>query len=98
MLDTLTSDDFTPLIGGQFVTSFDEAEVALTLAGVEVMDERYSPPDRRRGFSLLLTGPSEPLLPQTIYALRHEALGTLDLFVVPLGPADGGQHYEVVFN
>ena len=34
-------------------------------------------------------GPLEPVLPQAIYGLDHDALGHLDLFLVPIGPGGG---------
>jgi hypothetical protein len=34
-----------------------------------------------------------------MHHLEHEALGDLDLFLVPIGPgADGRQRYEAVFG
>ncbi len=44
----------------------------------------------RLQFSLVFRGPLEPVLPQAIYGLEHDALGHLDLFLVPIGPAEGG--------
>ena len=62
----------------------------------------------RLAFSLLWRGPREPLLAQGIYTLaapaESEALGRLDLFLVPLGPDGGsagedqGLLYEAVFT
>src|SRR5688572_20988507 len=46
-------------------------------------------------FSLLFVAPKGPYLPQRIYPISHPSLGTFDLFVVPIGPLDGGNGYEV---
>jgi len=35
-------------------------------------------------FSLFFHGPADRLLPQGTYAMRHDALGTLALFIVPI--------------
>ena len=50
--------------------------------------------------SLIFAGSSSPLLPQQLYQMEHEKLGTLQLFVVPIGPDPEGQRmrYEVAFN
>ena len=98
MIDTLTSDDFEPLLHGEFAVSLEGTPITLTLLAVDVMEERHSPPGARLSFSLIFQGPLEPLLPQGVYALRSEALGALDLFIVPLGPVEEGQRYEIVLN
>jgi hypothetical protein len=37
------------------------------------------------------------VLPQAIYDLEHDALGHLDLFLVPIGPSQGGMRYQASF-
>jgi hypothetical protein len=37
-----------------------------------------------RQFSLLFHGPADRVLPQDTYSLRHDALGSLALFIVPI--------------
>jgi hypothetical protein len=49
-------------------------------------------------FSIIFRGPSGQSLPQRIYRLEHAQLGTLDLFLVPIGPDGVGMCYEAVFN
>ncbi|HEY0553181.1 MAG TPA: hypothetical protein VGG20_02890 [Thermoanaerobaculia bacterium] len=58
------------------------------------------PGPRAEPFSAYFLGPKSPLLPQRIYRVVHDQLGTLDLFLVPLGPDPkaGGMLYEAVFN
>ena len=52
----------------------------------------------RRPFSLIYRGPLTPILPQQIYPVEHPELGTLELFLVPVGPEGGGMQYEAVFT
>jgi hypothetical protein len=50
-------------------------------------------------FSLFFHGPPARLLPQGIYVLRHETLGALALFIVPiLGSTRERIVYEACFN
>jgi uncharacterized protein DUF6916 len=49
-------------------------------------------------FSLLFVAPKGPYAPQNVYPLSHPTLGTFELFVVPIGPLEGGNGYEVVFT
>jgi len=51
----------------------------------------------RLQFSLHFRGPREPVLPQATYGVRHDALGHLDLFLVPVARDDDGTTYEAAF-
>src|SRR5258708_15015036 len=49
-------------------------------------------------FSLLFAAPAGPWLPQAIYPLTHPALGTMEIFLVPIGPLSGGNGYQAIFT
>ena len=50
-------------------------------------------------FTLTFSGPPAPILQQRTYGLVHDALGSLDIFLVPIGyDASGSVRYEAVFN
>ncbi len=49
-------------------------------------------------FPLLFQGPDTPVLAQKTYNVKHEYLGELQLFLVPVARDDIGTQYEVVFN
>ena len=53
---------------------------------------------RQEIFSILFRGPLETPLAQRIYQLEHPHLGTLSLFIVPVGMNEQGYEYEAVFN
>jgi hypothetical protein len=55
-------------------------------------------PNGRRAFSLVLRGPETSTPLQQVYRVEHEAVGTLDLFLVPIGPDAEGMRYEAVFT
>jgi hypothetical protein len=110
-LQTLTAGDFRPyqntrfrLTGGS-PPSRSPASIEAEL--VEVTEQGASAPGTvRTPFSVLFHGPLEPVMPQGIYRVEHEQLGTMELFIVPVGP-DGpsgpGQvptamRYEAVFG
>jgi len=44
-------------------------------------------------------GSASSFLPQAIYTFEHDQLGTLQIFIVPIGPAADGQgmRYEAIF-
>lgn len=49
-------------------------------------------------FSLMFKGPAEVYLPQSIYPLEHEEMGTIELFLVPIGREPDGFIYEAAFS
>jgi hypothetical protein len=49
-------------------------------------------------FALVLAAPQDWQFPQGVYSLRHPQLGTLELFMVPIGPCEQGMRYEIIFN
>ena len=48
-------------------------------------------------FSLLFAAPQGPWLPQAIYPVRHPSLGSLEIFLVPVGPFPDGNGYQAIF-
>jgi hypothetical protein len=49
-------------------------------------------------FSLLFRGPLETPFEQGTQEVRHDALGTFYLFLVPIGREADGMRYESAFN
>jgi hypothetical protein len=91
----LTAADFEPRIDDGFHVSTPTGEVRLKLVEVRRLGKAI----REDGaFSLTFLSPPGPHLPQAIYPLHNPALGPIELFLVPLGPKDGGNSYEAVFT
>ena len=101
MLDALTVDAFAPLVGGQFVLHDDDAgPLELELIEARTIDPDASPQEAgsvRTPFAILFRGPPDPVLPQHIRRLHHEALGVLEIFIVPVGRDASGVRYEAIF-
>jgi hypothetical protein len=92
-LEALTPGDFERHNG----EAFDLSTENLALKLFEV--KRIGTALRAGGaFSLLFVAPAGPFLPQAIYRLTHPEMGTLELFLVPLGPMHGGNGYEAIFT
>ena len=91
----LSAEDFEPHRGKSFRLAANGQALDLKLDEVQ----RLGTALRAGGaFSLMFLTPAGPSLPQAIYPVEHPALGTLELFVVPLGPKDGTNRYEVIFT
>jgi hypothetical protein len=74
---------------------------------LEMTKAQWSPGSHSRGagdggnekFSLLFRGDARQPLGQNTYALEQAGIGRFELFLVPVGGADGAHcYYEAVFN
>jgi hypothetical protein len=91
-LESLTHDDFAPLLHERFRVDPDERapfEVEL----VEIA-EIPREPGGRAPFSLVFQGGPSPPLPQSIYRVEHDDLGAMAIFLVPIA----ADRYEAVFT
>jgi hypothetical protein len=97
MLQDLTAASFEEILGSRFRIHADEAHTLETELIQVARHEEHDGP-RKQPFSIYLRGPRNVVLPQRIYQVDHERLGTLDIFLVPIGPDGQGMCYEAVFN
>lgn len=90
---------FEPLVGTVFdADAGGPSPVPLRLAAVQRLPEQPGAP-RQQPFTLTFTGPADPQLDQRTYTMGHPRAGSLELFLVPVGPdAAGAPRYEAVFN
>lgn len=98
--------DFDARLGERFTLGVDCAAAGDTTGGnelelieVRALGSHGGPPGRGRSepFSCLFRGPVESPLAQGTHTLLHPELGRVELFLVPVGPADGGLTYEAIF-
>jgi hypothetical protein len=104
MLEPLTVSDFIGHRNVSFRIPLDSGgAIDLELIEARTIGEGHrpdSPGIRRQAFSLIFRGPLDRLLPQGTYPIQHPTMGTLEIFLVPLGP-DGDtklHRYQAVFN
>ena len=97
MLESLTHDHFSGRVGEIF--RIDSEPAALEFELISAEQKAVEPREGgRQPFSLVFQGPREPILEQRIRALQHEAFGTLEIFLVPIGQNENGVQYEAIFN
>lgn len=99
-LRTLRLEDFEPLIDQSFtfrVPAGQEISTRLDQArplGGHTVDDAV-----RRPFALVFSTETPGVLPQQTVKVENEKLGSLDVFVVPVGPdREGRMQYEAVFS
>jgi hypothetical protein len=104
MLDQLDVDDFSEHLNAPFRIHVEPGD-SLELELIEARAIGPAPSSdgeggRRRSFSLIFRGPTARLLEQRIYPVEHPRLGTIEIFLVPLGSEGDpeGLHYQAIFN
>ncbi|MDQ5844712.1 MAG: hypothetical protein M3539_05385 [Acidobacteriota bacterium] len=98
VLDYYNKATFQSYINSDFRIYADgryQTDVRLVLVEDLPGHEALTAPDEC--FRLLFSGPAKNSLPQGTYDLRHAALGTFPLFIVPMR-VDGNRSYEAIFN
>jgi hypothetical protein len=100
-IDWLTYDHFAGRVGDLFgISGTDGPDVPLTLVEATQGSEPGGPgPEgqQRRQFSLVFRAPTSQVWHQGTYALAHDELGELELFLVPIGTDADGVLYEAAF-
>jgi hypothetical protein len=92
----LTLETFLPHVRSTFTLRAGEATLPL-----ELVEATALPAGRAGGrppFALEFDGPADPVHPQAIVELTHDVLGSLAIFVVPIGRDERHTRYEAIFN
>lgn len=95
-MEKVTADTFRPHVREAFVLETSVGEVSLILDEVECKDPSNAGPFH--GFSLFFSGPGHAFLPQGNYVLRQATLGTIPMFLVPIGETEKGFRYQAAFS
>jgi len=95
-LTDLRHGTFAPLVGDAFRAKVDDD----TSVELELIEASQAKGDNRpdHAFSVVFRGPPDHLLPQRTYELEHASLGSLPIFLVPIGQQETGFLYEAVFT
>jgi uncharacterized protein DUF6916 len=97
ILATVTHEQFSSCLNQPFLVRLGASTVETELVRVAALGAVA--PARRQPFSLIFRGPMAPVLPQQrIYMLENRTLGTLEVFLVPIGSDQQGMQYEAVFS
>lgn len=96
----VTVETFAGREGERFWITFSDADLDLTLAEVTRAPEHWGRTEKREPFSILFHATLEHVIPARLWPVEHEDLGTLEMFLGPIGPNDEGDamRYEAVFS
>lgn len=95
MLERIERSAFAENLKTKFKASLDDVN-GVELELVNINDGVSTP--RQEQFALEFYGPADFFLPQQMYKIEHEKIGTFDLLLVPIGKHEHGFIYEAVFN
>ena len=101
MSDPMTLEFFTENLGRKFSLDTGKAgTLELEVTEAEAVGSPKNPEDgvRAQAFSVVFRGPSDPVLEQQICKLTSPDGAEVELFLVPIGPAQDGMQYEAVFT
>jgi hypothetical protein len=95
MSDLFNRDRFADALGSLFtMTAAGGKSVDLELAEVSELKQTKT----QQAFSIVFLAPEPFKVEQGLYDLKHETMGPLQLFLVPVGMKDGRLQLEAVFN
>lgn len=97
-LSQLKSTDFSVYLNQTFDIHLETGEtLAIELVEVNELSQvraGLEESSKHRAFSIVFKSAEDIVIPQKIYQLKHEKMGTLDLFLVQIAP----NKYEAVFT
>ena len=96
-VDLLTLEHFSGCVNETFRAEINEGEIEFVL-----VEARPIPPPAgnlmRAPFSLLFRNTSSFLFPQQTYRMRHNRVGDVGIFLVPVAREREGFLYQAIFN
>jgi len=101
MYRTLVFEDFADKVGQGFAIALDDdggGAIVAILAEAEQRKPGRARDGSRAPFSLVFVAEHQQVLPQRLYRIEHEALGTLAIFLVPIARDARGVSYQATFN
>ncbi len=96
MTETLTMEQFSEHLNSPFRLYHDLGPDPVEMNLIRVTDLGSTP--RQTQFSCVFLASHPAPLYQSLFRVEHEQMGTMELFLVPLGTSDKGVELEAVFN
>jgi hypothetical protein len=94
----LTQENFAQHLQTKFFIPVDGKRFELELTEVKGYLSQQEEQQGMERFSLYFDGPLEVILPQQLYTMDHEQMGSFEIFIVPIAQRETSIRYEAVFN
>jgi Domain of unknown function (DUF6916) len=92
----LTLEEFAKCVNQTCKVHYDSGNLEMTLVECRKLSI-LKRSGHREPFALLFRGPKNPVLVQRTYQFDFEGLGTVKIFIVPIGSDSSGIQYEAIF-
>lgn len=96
-MELLTLEHFTPHVNETYLARLNDSEVDFVLVEARSLSTRPQS-GMRVPFSLLFRNAASVLFPQQTYLMRHDSIGEIGIFLVPVARERDGFLYQAVFN
>lgn len=93
-IEELDAKLFSENLNTKFRASLDGKTIELEL--IDVSELNYSP--GQEAFSIVFRGALDSPLPQGLFDIEHEKLGSFAIFMTPVARHQDGFRYEACFN
>ncbi|MCB2168898.1 MAG: hypothetical protein KQI78_14655 [Deltaproteobacteria bacterium] len=98
----LTAQEFSSHLHEKFfICHEDSGAIDAELIEVAKLGDHFRDKEAQmasRAFSLVFRVPRQAVLPQRIYTVENDGMGSMDIFLVPIMPDQEGGRMEAVFN
>jgi len=98
MLAGLTHEDFAKRVHQKCQVHHGPSSLEMELIECRKLGAAGRKESQREPFALVFRGPKTPVLSQRMYPIEFQELGTLEIFIVPVGPDESGVQYEAIFT
>lgn len=95
-MELLTLEHFAGCVNETFAVEFDGMQMEFVL--VEARPLTGQREAARAPFSLLFRNAAPIVFPQQIFSMRHQRVGQVGIFLVPIAQERAGFLYQAVFN
>ena len=94
----LAHTDFSRCLNQTFDVSVGDSAIPMALVELRKLKTFHYDGIVREPFSLIFRSERQTILPQKIYQMKNSSIGSLGIFIVPVGRDRTGVLYEAVFN
>jgi hypothetical protein len=96
MIEALTIERFSEHVNSKFYLYHNQGPDPVEMELIKVSDLGSTP--RQTQFSCVFLARHPAPVFQSVFRVEHEQLGTMEIFLVPIGMSDEGVQLEAIFN
>lgn len=96
-LGKVLAADFSPYLNQKFYIHYGETEqLEVELISVDILGK--TPVGRMQQFSLIFQSGIQAYLPQGVFHISQQPMGSMEVLTIPIGANQRGMRYQVIFG